>query len=350
MAQPLGFLSYTRKDDQFFGGYITAFREALEAGVQVVTGDRSFRLFQDVEGIVIGEQWQKKLAEVIGRASCFLPILTPLFLTSPNCREEIELFIAREGALGRDDMILPIYLVDSPLLEKAEERERDPVAREIARRQRYDWRENGWLPLEAAGGAQGGADARPGDRGRARAHRGLAARRPWGGPWRRRNSRRADCRGRRRRQVGSPASARCCGSTTAPRTTSSSARRSSSTASASLWPRAPARPRGLLAAGRFDAIISDVGRPDDRKAGLTLLGIVRRAGNAVPYFLYNQCRRRSLARAGRRRSGRHGRPRRARGHGGSGGALGGAGNSVPMSQASDHASRLVLDRRKATMP
>jgi CheY-like chemotaxis protein len=42
----------------------------------------------------------------------------------------------------------------------------------------------------------------------------------------------------------------------------------------------------LLAAGGFDAVISDLGRPDDRKAGLTLLGIVRRAGSAVPYFLY----------------------------------------------------------------
>ena len=62
MTEPLGFLSYTRRDDQFFGGYITKFREALEAGVQVVTGDRGFKLFQDIEGIVIGEQWEKKLA------------------------------------------------------------------------------------------------------------------------------------------------------------------------------------------------------------------------------------------------------------------------------------------------
>ena len=85
---------------------------------------------------MIGEQWQKKLAEVIGRASFFLPMLTPLFLSSPNCRKEVVLVLAREKALGRDDMILPIYLVDLPLLEKAEERERDLVAREIAKRHR----------------------------------------------------------------------------------------------------------------------------------------------------------------------------------------------------------------------
>ena len=97
---------------------------------------------------MIGEQWEKKLAEVIGRASFFLPMLSPLFLSSPNCREEVELFVGRERASGRDDMILPVYLVDSPKLEKAEERDQDPVAAEIAKRQRYDWRENAWLPLE----------------------------------------------------------------------------------------------------------------------------------------------------------------------------------------------------------
>ena len=60
MPEPQAFLSYTRKDDEFFGGYITAFRKMLENAVQVVTGDRSFRVFQDIEGVVIGENWQKK--------------------------------------------------------------------------------------------------------------------------------------------------------------------------------------------------------------------------------------------------------------------------------------------------
>ena len=46
MAEPLGFLSYTRKDDQFFGGYITAFREALEAGVQVLPAIPLFGCFR----------------------------------------------------------------------------------------------------------------------------------------------------------------------------------------------------------------------------------------------------------------------------------------------------------------
>ena len=38
MQEATGVLSSTRKDDEFFGGYITAFRKSLEIGVHVVTG------------------------------------------------------------------------------------------------------------------------------------------------------------------------------------------------------------------------------------------------------------------------------------------------------------------------
>jgi CheY-like chemotaxis protein len=286
MAEPLGFLSYTRKDDQFFGGYITAFREALEAGVQVVTGDRSFRLFQDVEGIVIGEQWQKKLADVIGRASFFLPMLTPLFLNSPNCREEVQLFVAREGTLGRDDMILPIYLVDSPLLEKAEERDRDPVAREIAKRQRYDWRENGWLPLEESAARKAiltlaQAIAAALERITAPPRRGLAAAR--GG---------AAAAGERIAAVGGaaklerPAERQVLWVDDRPANNVFERAALESYGIRFTLVESTAEAQTMLAPGRFDAVISDLGRPEDRKAGLTLLETLRRTGNDVPYFLY----------------------------------------------------------------
>jgi CheY-like chemotaxis protein len=287
MAEPLSFLSYTRKDDQFFGGYITAFREALEAGVQVVTGDRSFRLFQEVEGMVIGEQWQTKLAEVIGRASCFLPMLTPLFLSSPNCREEVELFLAREGALGRDYMILPIYLVDSPLLEKPEERDRDPVAREIAKRQRYDWRENGWLPLEEPA-------ARKAVLTLARAIAAALDRITAAAPRRRGAAAPGDdaAAGERIAAVGGPAKLEKPGERKVLWVDDRPANNVFERAALESYgiqftlAESTSEAQMLLTAGGFDAVISDLGRPEDRKAGLTLLGIVRRAGNAVPYFLY----------------------------------------------------------------
>ena len=148
MSEAMAVLSYTRKDDEFFGGYITAFRKTLESAVHVVTGSEGFRLFQDVEGIVIGEQWQKKLAEVINSANFLVPMVSPLFLNSQPCREEVDLFLAHERELKRDDLILPVYFQYSAKLEKDEEKAKDPVATELAKRQMFDWRENADLPLQ----------------------------------------------------------------------------------------------------------------------------------------------------------------------------------------------------------
>lgn len=46
----------------------------------------------------------------------------------------------------------------------------------------------------------------------------------------------------------------------------------------------------ILNRSRFDAIISDMGRPPDNEAGYTLLGAVRRDGSRVPYFIYSRSR------------------------------------------------------------
>jgi CheY-like chemotaxis protein len=148
MSQATAFLSYTRTDDEFHGGYITSFRKTLENAVHVVSGEKTFRVFQDIEGIVIGEQWQKKLTEVIEESSFFVPMLTPLFFNSGPCREELTQFLAHESSLRRDDLVLPIYFFTSPRLEKEDERAKDPLATELGKRQMFDWRTRADIPLD----------------------------------------------------------------------------------------------------------------------------------------------------------------------------------------------------------
>jgi CheY-like chemotaxis protein len=152
MTEPLAFLSYTRKDNEFFGGYITAFRRALENAVHVVSGEEQFRIFQDVDGIVIGENWQKKLDEVINKSSFLVPMLSPLFFNSQPCRYEVCQFLEHERALHRDDLILPVYFFDSPKLEKDEERAKDPMAKMLTEREMFDWRQQADVPLDQTAG------------------------------------------------------------------------------------------------------------------------------------------------------------------------------------------------------
>jgi hypothetical protein len=140
------FFSYTRLDDEFFGGAITSLRRLLELGVQVVTGDRTFSIFQDVDGIEFGEKWQKRLNQAISTSTLLIPIVTPLFFKSDPCRVELNHFIEHEKSLGRTDLILPIYFVTAPVLERPELLKDDPLASEIASRQRYDFRVQADLP------------------------------------------------------------------------------------------------------------------------------------------------------------------------------------------------------------
>ncbi|WNG93796.1 toll/interleukin-1 receptor domain-containing protein [Mycobacterium sp. ITM-2016-00318] len=95
-------MSYTRLDDEFFGGSITALRGLIELGVKVVTGDRNFSIFQDVDGIELGQKWQKRLDGAILESSLLIPIVTPLFITSDSCRDELDKFIKHEKSLGAD--------------------------------------------------------------------------------------------------------------------------------------------------------------------------------------------------------------------------------------------------------
>jgi TIR domain len=150
MSQIQAFLSYTRIDDEFFGGAITALRGALELGVRVVTGDRTFEIFQDIDGIELGEQWQKRLGQALSEASFLIPIITPLFFSSNSCRDELAKFINHEKDTGRNDLILPIYFVTTPLLEKTNQLDTDLLAVEISKRQRHDWRSRADLPISDA--------------------------------------------------------------------------------------------------------------------------------------------------------------------------------------------------------
>jgi CheY-like chemotaxis protein len=296
MSQATAVLSYTRKDDQFFGGYITAFRKTLESAVHVVSGTEDFRIFQDVEGILLGEQWEKKLADVIGAANFLVPMVSPLFFRSEHCRMEVELFLERERGLQRDDLILPVYFLSTPRLDKDEEKGKDPLAVELARRQMFDWREHANVPLQEPA-------ARTAILTLARAVAAAVDRLEAG-----------------RELVPSPEEAN---RDTSSRTraaahahaesvtrTHGAARREMPSERVILW--ADDRPdnnrwerraleaygvrfelaldtdqaRAALASSQFAAVISDMSRPGDRSAGYTLLDHLRSAGISVPYFIY----------------------------------------------------------------
>ena len=136
--KPAAFMSYAHIDNQY--GHLTEFRERLSHEVHVQTG-MEFPIFQDRNDILLGQNWRDRIEEALEEEINFLiPILTPSFFNSEACREELELFLERERALNRNDLILPVYYVNCRVLDDEARRANDTLAESVASRQWVDWR------------------------------------------------------------------------------------------------------------------------------------------------------------------------------------------------------------------
>jgi CheY-like chemotaxis protein len=285
---PEAYLSYTRLDDEYFGGAITSLRRLLELGVQVVTGDKTFNIFQDVDGIEFGQKWKKRLTQAISTSRFLIPIVTPLFFKSDPCRDELKQFMQHEASLGRDDLILPVYFVTAPVLERPELLKDDALASEIGSRQRYDWRVQADLP--------------PNDPKVRLAVRELAekiataiARTSGPAP--------ARAPARRGGDAGDDEASQLVKSLGPERETKKRRklvlwvddrpdnniieRRSMAAYNIDfVLAQSTGQALALLMKQQFDAIVSDMARPPDSRAGYTLLDAVRGSRDQTPYFIY----------------------------------------------------------------
>lgn len=134
---PSGFLCYARADDN--DGHLTRLRAQLEYVVQGY-GAADFRIFQDTKHLPWGKEWEQERNLALEHSVCLLPIITPRFFQSEQCRLEVERFLEREARLGRDDLILPIYYIDAPEWEDDRTRHSDPLVTMLRKRHRSDWR------------------------------------------------------------------------------------------------------------------------------------------------------------------------------------------------------------------
>lgn len=143
---PIAFMSYVRFDDEHENGRLTDFRKRLSGEVRMQTGE-DFSIFQDRNDIQWGQNWKERIQDSIDGVTFLIPIITPGFFISESCRAELERFLERERNLKRNDLILPVYYVSSPVLDDDTKRAQDPLAQEIAKHQFADWRDLRFEPF-----------------------------------------------------------------------------------------------------------------------------------------------------------------------------------------------------------
>jgi parallel beta-helix repeat protein len=141
MESAAAFFSYVHTDDEYDGGQIRRLRDALQGEMRMQLGTEEFDIFIDRDDISWGQSWKRRIDDSLASVTLLIPVLTPAFFGSKECRRELERFLERERELGRDDLVLPIYYLNAPQLDDPHQRDQDPLALELAQRQRAEWRE-----------------------------------------------------------------------------------------------------------------------------------------------------------------------------------------------------------------
>lgn len=134
-----GFWSYTHADDDAEFGLISDLARDIVKQYELLTGE-SIELFLDRDSLEWGNAWADKVNGSLSNVAFFIPVLTPRFFASPECRREMRTFMDRAERLGLTELIMPIRYIDFPALSE------DPQSDDlIATATKYQWED--WTDL-----------------------------------------------------------------------------------------------------------------------------------------------------------------------------------------------------------
>lgn len=131
-----GFWSYAHADDSAEGGRITQLARNLQEEYSLVTA-QEIQLFLDRDDLTWGDNWRKHIDEALAGITFFIPILTPRYFQSEECRRELLTFTQRARRAGLSELLLPILYTDVQGLDSASD---DEALAAVAEHQWEDWR------------------------------------------------------------------------------------------------------------------------------------------------------------------------------------------------------------------
>jgi len=113
MANLQGFWSYVHADDKAENGRISQLAKDIVSQFEMYTGEE-ISLFLDKESLEWGKNWRNEIDRNLVSTGFFIPILTPRYFMSAECRRELQSFARKAIDLGIKDLILPIIYVETP--------------------------------------------------------------------------------------------------------------------------------------------------------------------------------------------------------------------------------------------
>lgn len=131
-----GFWSYTHRDNEADRGRITLLATHLITEFGLLTG-QELVLFVDRSDLKWGDDWRQKIDQGLQRTTFFIPVLTPGYFKSLECRNELDKFTKQAEALGAKELVLPILW--APVPDLAIRNPEDLLIQVASRYQWEDW-------------------------------------------------------------------------------------------------------------------------------------------------------------------------------------------------------------------
>ncbi|MEU5981021.1 toll/interleukin-1 receptor domain-containing protein [Streptomyces sp. NPDC047434] len=131
-----GFWSYTHRDNDIEGGRIQRLALKIANEFEVITAEE-LGVFLDKNDVKWGHEWRERIDNALTSATFFMPVITPRFFKSEECRREVLMFSGHAASLGLEELLLPILYIDVPSIRSGESS--DEVVSLISKRQYEDW-------------------------------------------------------------------------------------------------------------------------------------------------------------------------------------------------------------------
>jgi hypothetical protein len=129
------FVSYARVDDEATYGRVSKLVSDIGNTYESMTG-QTVGVFLDIESIAPGEDWKDRIRLGLSSSSIFLAVVTPAFLRSTFCREELSEFFGFLDANANARLVMPLVYTDRKRIEVGFAN--DPLWKKISQRQPID--------------------------------------------------------------------------------------------------------------------------------------------------------------------------------------------------------------------
>ncbi len=100
MGTTQGFWSYVHEDDTAMHGIIRRLAKHVQDEYAVLTGSVELDLFLDSARLKWGDRWRSEIREALEGTTFFIPVITPRYFASEECRNELLGFADQAEQLG----------------------------------------------------------------------------------------------------------------------------------------------------------------------------------------------------------------------------------------------------------